>query len=353
MSTIGDLLAVGLLEKDTNNDMLWTWSYPSVTREQSSLILRKCSADEDASRETPFVYGQHRGRWYYLLCTDVSVETLPKVKQFVLVVWAKDFHPEKYEVLCRLLGRSYAQTGTPTSLLHLYLCVLTSGSCTTKENGTFLVKDFCQKKAYLASYVKNVINTFKLEMILIYTALILKKRIIVYHHQIGQLQQFLRALPAFVWHRQNWQMLHPLEDVVDSELASLKSRPYYVAGFLDATIEARADLYDLFVNLAAVEMIVPSHAKEAFGMSKIHKDIALFMVRLAEDVAVSDEEAIEEIASRTSDLLNSLKSLCTERNGRRVVTLELLKEKKLAPALETFLFNLAIAENMVALDLDD
>lgn len=354
MTAIGDLLAVGLLEKDTNDDVLWTWSYPSVSRDQSSLILRKWSLDDDASLETPFVYGQYRGVWYYLLCTDVSVDALlPKVKQFVLVVWAKDFHPEKYEILCRLLSRSYTRTGTPTSLLHLYLCVVTSGSCTTKENGTFLVNDFHPKKAYLASCIKNVINIFKLEMILIYTALILKKRIIVYHHQIGQLQNFLRALPAFVWHRQNWQILHPLEDNVESELAHLKSQPYYVAGFVDATVESKVDFYDLFVNLAAVEMTVPSHAKEAFGMSKIHKDIALFMVRLAEDATVTDEEAIAEISSRTNDLLNSLKALCIQRDGKCVITLELLKEKKLAPALETFLFNLAIAENMIALDLNN
>ena len=67
---------------------------------------------------------------------------LHQVKQFALVLWSRDLNPDKYETLCRMLSKTYCKTGSPVSLLQLYLSVVTRGSCTTEENGTFLVRDF-------------------------------------------------------------------------------------------------------------------------------------------------------------------------------------------------------------------
>jgi hypothetical protein len=64
------------------------------------------------------------------------------VKQFALVLWSRDLNPDKYETLCRMLSKTYCKTGSPVSMLQLYLSVMTRGSCTTEENGTFLVRDF-------------------------------------------------------------------------------------------------------------------------------------------------------------------------------------------------------------------
>jgi len=330
--------------------VLWTWSYPSVNAEQRRIILKKCSLDLESggARLNPFSYGRFQNQWYYMTTSEVTnPDSLPKVKQFVLVVWARDFNPEKYEAFSKILSKTYCKSGDPATVLHFYLSVLTLGSCKTEENGNFFVKDFDQKKAYLASSVKHVINTFKLETILIYTAILLKKRIVVYHHTLPHLQHFLRAFPAFVWHRQNWNILYPYTECSEPEISDMtNSSSTYVAAFLDASIEARTDLYDLFINLAAVEMTVAPHAKETFSMSKTHKEIALAMIRWAEDRSLSDEDVIKEIARKTKDLINTLQSLMT--NGQ-LVTIEALKQRKFAPALENFLFNLAVAENMVNL----
>jgi len=37
-------------------------------------------------------------------------------------------------------------------------------------------------------------------------------------------------------------------ELVDTEMADLTSHGTYVAGFTDASIEARTELYDLFIN---------------------------------------------------------------------------------------------------------
>lgn len=58
----------------------------------------------------------------------------------------------------------------------------------------------------------------------------------------------LRALPVLVWHRQNWSILYPYVHLEDAELEDLKSSMTYIAGFTDASVETRVELYDLFVN---------------------------------------------------------------------------------------------------------
>ncbi|KAG1655698.1 Protein FAM45A [Nymphon striatum] len=357
MSTNHELKSIGLIERDSNNDVLWTWSYPSISNDIQDMLMRKCGlseAEQNGSLSPLRIFFQYNQMWYYVCSTEIlDGVNLPKVKQFFLILVTKDFNPEKHQRLGRILSKSYSSTGSPASILQLYLSVITRGSCSTEENGTFLIKDYDQRLAFASVSLKNVINTFGLETILIYTAIALKKKIVVYHHKMEELLAFVRALPALMWHRQNWSILFPLIDLVKEDLndLSVNGQSHYVAGFNDASIEGHTELYDIFVNLAATEISIAPHAKENFSMSKTHKDIALFMVRSAENEDLSEAEIIKEISSKTRELINNIKSLGTEfEDEKKLITLEGLKERKLAPATENFLFNFAVAENLVALN---
>ncbi|XP_066994835.2 putative DENN domain-containing protein 10 B [Anabrus simplex] len=352
MTNLVELLACNIIERDSNGDVLWTWTYPSVSEQQRALIMRKCGLDGDHLTLQPFVYGRYSKNWYYVNCTEVfDSDNLPRVKQFALVLWTNDLNPEKYETLCRILSKTYCKTGNPGVMLQLYLSVVTRGSCTTEENGTFFARDFETRKSQPNTMLKELIQAFGLESILIYTALLLKKRIIVYHHSLEALLKWMRTFPVLMWHRRNYDILFPWIDLVPEELVDLKSNTCYIAGCRDSAVCSRSDLYDLLVNLPAREITIAPHAKESMTMTKTHKDIAVFMVQLAENENVQEQQLIKEIADKTRELLNQLRSLATVSTpeGKQMVSVETLREKNLPQALDNFLFNLAVAENIMML----
>lgn len=78
-----------------------------------------------------------------------------KVTHVSIILVTKDFNPEKYEILCRILLRKYRKSGNPASLLESYLSVLTRGSCSTEENGRFSVQDYDVKRSYANTKLKG------------------------------------------------------------------------------------------------------------------------------------------------------------------------------------------------------
>lgn len=293
------------------------------------------------------MYSQINRQWYYIYtCQTTEADKLPKVQALSVVLLARDFNPEKYESLCKILAKKYCDTGSPTSLLEAYLSVVTRGMCHTSENGKFSTSDYNIKHSYAKSNLSGIIEMFGLDFIILYTALLLKKKIAVYFpsHSLPELLQFTRSLPAFVWHRQNWNILYPYLDLDEVELKELKSSNHYVAGFTDASIEGRSDIYDVFVNGPSSLISIANHAKESMAMGKLHKDIAVHMVKCVESGDITDQQLIKEVATKTKELLSNLRSLAGDDG---YISLEHLKGRKMPPATENFLFSLASCEGLV------
>ena len=84
-------------------------------------------------------------------------------------------------------------------------------------------------------------------------------------------------------------------------------------------------------------------------MTKTHKEIAMFMVQLSENQSLTENQVISDIADKTQDLLNQLITLATVQTpeGDKKVLVQSIREKNLAPAVENFLINLAVAENLL------
>ena len=56
----------------------------------------------------------------------------------------------------------------------------------------------------------------------------------------------------------------------------------------------------------------------------------------------------QDIFTKTQELLNNLQTLTQEEeDGKKYITVETLKSRKMQPATETFLLNLAAAEGIL------
>ncbi|XP_073858984.1 DENN domain-containing protein 10 isoform X7 [Macaca fascicularis] len=187
----------------------------------------------------------------------------------------------------------YLKHGSPVKMMESYIAVLTKGICQSEENGSFLSKDFDVRKAYLAGSIKDIVSQFGMETVILHTALMLKKRIVVYHPKIEAVQEFTRTLPALVWHRQDWTILHSYVHLNADELEALQMCTGYIAGFVDLEVSNRPDLYDVFVNLAESEITIAPLAKEAMAMGKLHKEMGQLIVQSAEDPEKSDSQVIQ------------------------------------------------------------
>ncbi|XP_034952294.1 putative DENN domain-containing protein 10 B [Chelonus insularis] len=351
MAPLTDLISCNIIEKDCNGDVLWAWIYPTVSEAQKSLITRKCGLSSENNNSQPFTFSRFNNEWFYINCCEVfDTDKLPRVKQFALVLFTKDFNPQKYEMLSRVLSKMYSKTGDPIEILKLYLSVSINGSCTTQENGIFKADHYDINPNHDTN-VRDLIRAFELETILIYTGLLLKKRIFIYHHSLEQLFKWIKTFPSLMKHRNVTDYLFPWIDSIPEEINDLKGKKYYVAGCRDSSISLKPELYDLLVNIPAREITIAPHAKESFTMTKTHKEIALFMIQLSEKNSLSETQIIQEIADKTQDLLNQLNSIASteDQDKKKVLSIKIIRERNLPTAVENFLINLAIAEDFTVI----
>ncbi|XP_077585216.1 DENN domain-containing protein 10 isoform X1 [Stigmatopora nigra] len=367
--------SIGLIEKDVNGDTLWVWCYPAVSSELRQVLLTKCCLTQSNEEFHTFVFGQFCRTWYYISAMAVHEPTaLNKVTHLSVAVTAKDFNPEKYAALNRILCRTYIKYGSPVKMMEVYIAVLTKGVCQSEENGSFLIKDYDVRQAFLAGsikgndeirfplnfsfrvnmisividkcFVSDVVSQFGMETIILYTAVMLKKRIAVHHPRIEALLEFTRALPALAWHRKDWSILHPYVHLCDNELEHLSKCPGYIAGFVDPEVSNRTELFDVFVNLPESIITISKSAKESMMMGKLHKEIGHLIVQSAEDTEKSDSHVIKDISMKTKQILTHLGSLADQCEGSKI-TMEHLKQQHFPSATENFLFHLAAAEQIL------
>jgi hypothetical protein len=176
----------------------------------------------------------------------------------------------------------YAATGEPTSILQVYLSVYTTGAFAGPQ-GSWNAATFPDNRALISGCsIKNTVSMFGMEIVLLWNALVLKKRVVIYCDSMEELQHFTRVLPQFVWHRQDWDILRPYCSAKKAEVQELMAAGVYIAGFTDTGVRSNEQLYDVFVDLPARSIQVAEHAKADFALGQIHKDFASFLMTSSE-----------------------------------------------------------------------
>eukprot|EP01103_Thecamoeba_quadrilineata_P014203 TRINITY_DN4169_c0_g1_i1.p1 TRINITY_DN4169_c0_g1~~TRINITY_DN4169_c0_g1_i1.p1 ORF type:complete len:354 (-),score=60.75 TRINITY_DN4169_c0_g1_i1:44-1105(-) len=346
------LVSVSIIEKDKNGDVLLAWMFPSLDDESGSVLIQRSKLAEDSVKQQQ-IFSNYRNEWQYIYTNtlDSKLPKLNRITAFSVCLITKVFCPEKYLFLCRILWNLYSSSGSPLNVLDGYLSVVTTGSVDGGELGIFEDSNpkFELRKVYLASSIREVIRMFGLESILLWTALLMEKRVVVYSEDLNVLLRAIRAFPQLILHRQNWNILRPYVTLSEGELVGdLETAGVYVAGFTDPQIRTREDLYDLFVDINALTITIPEHAKADFVMGPYHKEIATFLVESSDDGDATDMDLLKGLNGRTKELLTKLQSLKVEQpDGGSYITLESLQKRKVG-RLDRFLFNVASAEGLTS-----
>jgi hypothetical protein len=327
--------AVSIAERDHNGDSLLVWSFPGIDASMDAHVLKRCTLEmeRDAASLTAALkfeavgavgslcWSRFQSLWIYMMPFGIGAKNraLPQISSFTVALQSKHFDPEKYGAICLELAQAYAKSGTPLKVLEGYLSILTLGSF-----GSFEEKHYLQTvhSKISSAPMSWVMESFGVQVVLLWTGMLLKKRIVVYSSKLVESQKLLRVLPLLVSHRDNWNLLRPYCTGDDAELSELEG--VYCAA-LAQPLDSRQDLWDIYVDIPALSITVADHARKDLTMTSVHKDLAGALMNV--DLHADDccETLINVFQAKTTDVIQKLNILAqaeevTRQHAKRVHT---------------------------------
>mmetsp|Transcript_33102 Transcript_33102/g.104701 ORF Transcript_33102/g.104701 Transcript_33102/m.104701 type:complete len:299 (-) Transcript_33102:87-983(-) len=289
------------------------------------------------------IFARSQGHWMYLLPFSVGGRnsSLDQVSSFVVSVQSRAFFPNKFEALLKELVMVYASEGTPLRVLEGYLSAMTVGKFQNYAESAF--PDTDMQTSNLQVPIRWMIEMFEVETVLLWSCMLLKKRMVVYSNKVLELQRFLRIIPALVPHRESWNVLKPycVGDEEDEE--ELKTASFFVAGALQP-MESNKELWDIYVDIPSQSITVGDHAKRDFTATSVHKDIASFLSKALEE-NVEDQAIISGLQEKNQELIDKLKMLAADEEDM-LLSLSSLQEQLQNPKLAFFLYSVALSEGL-------
>ena len=177
----------------------------------------KLALSESGVVPPEFLFVRYKENWAYAVTTTAApFAALPKVKQVLssfsrrslstspplaqqqlsavtILLFAKNFNPEKYKDFASKLLVVYTATASPPKVLAAFLAVTTKGSHNFGGSlGALSFADYDDRRALAVVSLKSLVQSFAVESILIYNAVLLKKRIVVYSSSIDKLLDVTR-----------------------------------------------------------------------------------------------------------------------------------------------------------------
>lgn len=345
-------MSVCLLEHDFNGDTLAAWTYPGVTAELQTLCIDKFNHfySEKEAHCASFLFFKIKGDWVYIVISKTRKDVSTEVVASALCLVAKVFSPEKFRALLALLHEQYLSSGDPTKILEGYLSVYTS-----QKFKSFNMSKYQDSDAYLSSScIKDIVRMIGLESVVLWNAVLLKKRILVIDtsgpQNLSKLLDTVRTLPQLAFHRQDWSILRPLisieGDADETHIEDLKNCGVFIAGAMDGAVAATyASLFDVVFSLTDHRVTISDEAAPSMRMGATHRELAQQLVDLEENPTSTSEDMLKVIVKKTEKVIKNLKSLIPE--GESKLTEEIINENVSNESTQQWLARIAIAEGLL------
>jgi len=344
MAQSSEISVIAILERTRFGPAQCIWSYPIIDDVTEQVLIARAPAEQ------MFIFSKFQSNWQYIYTFHAKRKASQNIETFTICIISQVFNPEKFDALSQIIGARYYESEDPVNVLEIYLNIFMNGEMPKDKANLWASDNFPNQRAMIANCsIKEAVNLFGIESVLIWNALLLKKRIFVVSDSMTPLLRFMRVLPHFVWHRGDWTILRPFVSLNPLDLRDLESAGVYCAGFVDPTVRNHENLYDLFVDIQSRSIIIAEHAKDDFRMGQLHKEVALLMTSSAQDESKQDQDIIRELTSKTKDIISKVNTLCAQDpSGRKKLTNEILEQNNVPVSLRKFLLNLAQAENSIS-----
>jgi hypothetical protein len=334
-----------IIEKDINEDLI-SWSFPSISEKTDQALKARCGLKNE-SIQSNFLISKLDTQWQYMLNAPI-VEEGSKLTGVCVCILSDAYNPIKFNDLCTLLLKEYLTTKTSIPALQAYLNVYSKGKASCGDNGAFDDASYDPRRALIAP-VHELLLAYGIEAIVIWVAVLSKKRIFVYHDKASDVIAAVRSILLLGgWHRQNFSVLRPLCTTSDTEMQDIGALPHVVAGFTNPDVQSMTNNYDLFLDIPNKSFIIPDHAKKDFVMTKFHKQASESFLKSAE--GKNDQAVIKAVAVKTKELIDQLTALKGEYPDGKYIKFADIQNwtKELPPNMvnDTFLYNVAAAEGM-------
>jgi len=328
--------SVVILERDNNGDVLVSWRYPNLDVLDEKVISSRSGLEAGVPEQSSFSFSRFRSRYFY---SWVIVPGTGRVKAFCVTVVASELFPEKYGALSRLFAKQIQQNPSPTGVLQSFLSALTLGKASAGgvewEGASFNIK-----ASYLAGSLPQLVQDVGADgAAVLYAAMLTRKRVAVLSSSLAPLLRFVRTCPQLVWHRQCWDVLHPLVGEGPEELQQLRDAGVFVAGFLGAALPAGAP-HDVLVRLDERRV---SSADDSLQCASFLKDAAAFFAAgAAAEAEAGEQQLLKDLLARTRALVGKIQALA----GGAKLSAEALARVELPPHMDRLLLNSASAEGL-------
>mmetsp|Transcript_17122 Transcript_17122/g.28607 ORF Transcript_17122/g.28607 Transcript_17122/m.28607 type:complete len:352 (+) Transcript_17122:49-1104(+) len=344
--------SICLLEHDMNGDTLVTWSYPGVPSHLQALCIDKFNQHfvDQGSESVPLLYFKMKSDWVYMNFSVARKDMHTEITSSALCVVTKTFNPEKYQVMLKVLHEQFLSSGDPTKILEGYLSVHATGKFKAFDMANFRDEDAQLSECCL----KEIIRMLGLEAVVLWNAVLLKKRILVSsdgggHQNISKLLATLRCLPQLALHRRDWGVLRPLVSSSGEEGAmfveDLSSCGVFIAGTMDpAMATTHAALFDVVFSLTDHRITINDAATASMRMGSTHRELAQQLVDLESSVTSTDQDMLKLITAKTDKIIKNLHSLTEE--GTKL-TEQAINDAVSNEATQQWLARVAIAEGLL------